>query len=48
VIMGEHLIAHAMIEDARAAISPASSASSAAPPATAPIDAAIAQPPPRT
>jgi CPA2 family monovalent cation:H+ antiporter-2 len=47
VIMGEHLIAHAMIEDARAAISPASSASSAAPPATAPIDAAIAQPPPR-
>jgi CPA2 family monovalent cation:H+ antiporter-2 len=48
VIMGEHLIAHAMIEDARAAISPASPAPSAAPPSTAPIDAAIAQPPPRT
>jgi CPA2 family monovalent cation:H+ antiporter-2 len=48
VIMGEHLIAHAMIEDARAAISPASSGSSAAPPSTAPIGAAIAEPPPRT
>jgi len=48
VIMGEHLIAHAMIEDARAAISPASSAPTAAPPATAPTDAATAQPRPPT
>ncbi|MGB9368642.1 MAG: YbaL family putative K(+) efflux transporter [Xanthobacteraceae bacterium] len=42
VIMGEHLIAHAMIEDARAAVGPslASPANSAAPPATAPTDAA--------
>jgi monovalent cation:H+ antiporter-2, CPA2 family len=47
VIMGEQLIAHAMIEDARAAISPAP-ASSAAPPATAPIDAATAEPPRET
>jgi CPA2 family monovalent cation:H+ antiporter-2 len=45
VIMGEHLIAHAMVEDARAAISPASSVSTAAPPATTPIDAATAEPP---
>ncbi|MEA2877950.1 MAG: monovalent cation:H+ antiporter-2, family [Hyphomicrobiales bacterium] len=45
VIMGEQLIAHAMIEDARAAITPASPASSAAPPTTAPIDAATAQTP---
>lgn len=45
VVMGEELIAHAMIEDARAAISPASPANSAAPPATAPIDAATAGPP---
>jgi CPA2 family monovalent cation:H+ antiporter-2 len=45
VIMGEQLIAHAMIEDARAAISPASPARSAAPPATTPIDAATAEPP---
>jgi monovalent cation:H+ antiporter-2, CPA2 family len=45
VIMGEYLIAQAMIEDARGAIGPASSATSAAPSATAPIDAAIAGPP---
>jgi hypothetical protein len=43
--MGEQLIAHAMIEDARAAISPASPASTAAPPTTVPIDAATAEPP---
>jgi CPA2 family monovalent cation:H+ antiporter-2 len=48
VIMGEHLIAHAMIEDARAAISPASSAANAAPPARASIDAATAEPRQRT
>jgi len=47
VIMGEHLIAYAMIEDARAPI-PASPASSAAPPATASTDGATAQPPPPT
>jgi CPA2 family monovalent cation:H+ antiporter-2 len=45
VIMGEYLIAQAMIEDARGAINPASSATSAAPSATAPIDAATAGPP---
>jgi CPA2 family monovalent cation:H+ antiporter-2 len=47
VIMGEHLIAYAMIEDARAAI-PASPVNSAAPPATASTDAATAEPPPET
>jgi CPA2 family monovalent cation:H+ antiporter-2 len=45
VIMGEHLIAYAMIEDARAASIPASPANSAAPPATAPTGAATAEPP---
>src|SRR3982751_2908731 len=40
VIMGEQLIAHAMIEDARAALTPPSPASTAAPPATTSIDAA--------
>jgi CPA2 family monovalent cation:H+ antiporter-2 len=47
VIMGEHLIAHAMIEDARAAVafSAASPATSAAPPATTSTDAATAEPP---
>jgi monovalent cation:H+ antiporter-2, CPA2 family len=47
VIMGEHLIAHAMIEDARAAVGThlASPSNSAAPPATAPTDAATAEPP---
>jgi CPA2 family monovalent cation:H+ antiporter-2 len=48
VIMGEQLIAYAMIEDARAAAIPASPASSAAPPATAPTGAAIAEPPRET
>src|SRR5947209_863080 len=48
VIMGEQLIAHAMIEDAWAAISRASSAPNAVPPATASIDAATAEPPQRT
>jgi CPA2 family monovalent cation:H+ antiporter-2 len=48
VIMGEHLIAYAMIEDARAASIPASPASNAAPPATAPTDGATAEPPPET
>jgi CPA2 family monovalent cation:H+ antiporter-2 len=48
VIMGEHLIAYAMIEDARAATIPASPASSAAPPATASTDAATAEPPRET
>ena len=43
VIMGEHLIAHAMVEDARAAFSPASPASTAAPPATAPTGAATVE-----
>jgi CPA2 family monovalent cation:H+ antiporter-2 len=43
VIMGEHLIAHAMIEDARDAVI-ASSATSAAQSATASTDAAIAAP----
>ncbi len=45
VIMGEYLIAQAMIEDARGAINPASSATSAAPSAKAPIDVATAGPP---
>ena len=47
VIMGEQLIAHAMIEDARAAaaFSAASPVTTDAPPATAPTDAAIAEPP---
>jgi CPA2 family monovalent cation:H+ antiporter-2 len=47
VIMGEHLIAHAMIDDARAAVgaSPASSANNAVLPATAPTGAATAEPP---
>ena len=44
VIMGEQLIAHAMIADARATIIPASPLPSAAPPATAPTGAAIAGP----
>ena len=46
VIMGEYLIAQAMIADAREAVSvsPASS-TSAAPPATAPTDGATAEPP---
>jgi CPA2 family monovalent cation:H+ antiporter-2 len=45
VIMGEHLIAHAMIDDARAAVasSPALAANTAAPPATESIDDAIAE-----
>src|SRR3954470_19956306 len=46
VIMGEHLIAQAMIEDAREAVSRASPATSAAPSATASTDAARAAPPP--
>jgi CPA2 family monovalent cation:H+ antiporter-2 len=45
VIMGEQLIAHAMIEDAHAALSPASIISSAAPPARASTDAATAESP---
>src|SRR5207247_9396475 len=48
VIRADHLIARAMIEDARAAISPALSAPSAAPPATAPTDDATAKRPPPT
>jgi CPA2 family monovalent cation:H+ antiporter-2 len=48
VIMGEHLIAVAMIEDARVASIPASPANSAAPPATASIGAATAEPPRET
>jgi CPA2 family monovalent cation:H+ antiporter-2 len=43
VIMGEQLIAHAMIEDATSTA--ASAASSAAPPAITPTDAATAEPP---
>jgi len=50
VIMGEQLIAHAMIDDARAAsaVSAASPVTTDAPPATAPTDAATAEPPPPT
>jgi monovalent cation:H+ antiporter-2, CPA2 family len=57
VIMGEQLIAQAMIFDAREAVAmvpandaanPSSTSRSAAPPATAPTDAAIAEPPPLT
>jgi monovalent cation:H+ antiporter-2, CPA2 family len=46
VTMGEHLIAHAMIEDARAAVafSAASPVTTDAPPATAPTAAATAEP----
>ncbi len=46
VIMGEHLIAEAMIEDARG-VSPASPASTAEPPATAPTVGATAEPQPQ-
>jgi CPA2 family monovalent cation:H+ antiporter-2 len=47
VIMGEHLIAHAMIDDARTAVafSAVVSVNTDAPPATAPTAAATAQPP---
>ncbi len=47
VIMGEHLIAHAMIEDARAAsaVSAASPGNISEPHATTPTDAATAGPP---
>jgi CPA2 family monovalent cation:H+ antiporter-2 len=47
VIMGEHLIAHAMIDDARAAVafSAASPVTTDAPPATAPTAAATVEPP---
>ena len=48
VVMGEELIAHAMIEDAREAVaplSPASPAHSAPPPATASTAGATAEPP---
>jgi CPA2 family monovalent cation:H+ antiporter-2 len=50
VIMGEQLIAHAMIEDARAAVAStgASIAHSAVPPGTAPTDAATAESPLRS
>ena len=46
VIMGEQLTAHAMIEDARAAVAfnAASPVTTDAPPATAPTDAATAKP----
>jgi hypothetical protein len=47
VILGEHLIAHAMIDDARAAVafSAASPVTTDAPPATAPTAAATVEPP---
>jgi CPA2 family monovalent cation:H+ antiporter-2 len=48
VIMGEQLIAHEMIVDAEAAISPASPVNTAAPPATASTDAPTAEPPRET
>jgi CPA2 family monovalent cation:H+ antiporter-2 len=48
VIMGEQLIAHEMIVDAQATISPASPAHNAAPPSTVPTDAATAEPPRQT
>ncbi|TMI99127.1 MAG: Kef family K(+) transporter [Alphaproteobacteria bacterium] len=48
VIMGEHLIADAMVENVQLAVSPASFAPSAAPPATASTDAATAEPAPPT
>jgi len=45
-----HLIAHAMIDDARAAVAfnAASPVTTDAPPATAPTDAATAEPPPQS